>query len=119
MLVFLSQLITDSVLSSIIAFELMVIQNRIDQLDFTKQQQTKLDMLRDFILLKSITWIKHDDLFFRNVIFKDEPDLAMLRYKKDDKKIVSLNNFNHDIRMQVLKGAFRSSNFIDNFWHII
>ena len=82
-------LITDPVLSSIGAFELMVFQNRIDQLDFPDQQHTALDMLKDFIILKSITVIEHDDLFFREAIFNNEPDLAMFRYKKEDKKIVS------------------------------
>ena len=56
--------ITDSGLSYIGAFELMVFQNRMDQLDFFKQQQTALDILRDFMFLKGITVIKHHDLFF-------------------------------------------------------
>ena len=55
--------ITDPVLSSIGAFELMAFQNKIDQLDFFDQQQPALDMLKDFMILKSITVIKHDDLF--------------------------------------------------------
>ena len=74
-------LITDSVLSSIGAFELMVFQKWMDQLDFFKEQQTELDMLRNFMILKSITVIEHDDLFFGNAIFNDEPDVAMFRYK--------------------------------------
>ena len=77
-------LITDSVLSSIGAFELMVFQNRMDQLDFSKQQQTALNILRDFMILKSIIVIEHDDLFVGDAIFTDEPDLAMFRYKKED-----------------------------------
>ena len=55
--------INDPVLSSIGAFELMVFQNRIDQLDFPDQQHTALDMLKDFMILTSITVIKHDDLY--------------------------------------------------------
>ena len=51
------------VLSSINDFELMVFQNMIDQLNFSKQQQTALDILRDFMFLKGITDIEHDDLF--------------------------------------------------------
>ena len=58
-------LITDSVLSSIGAFELMVFQNRMDQLDYPNQQHTALDMLKDLMIFKSITVIEHDDLFFR------------------------------------------------------
>ena len=78
-------------LSSIGAFELMVFKNRMDQLDHFKQQQTALNILRDFMILKSITVIEHDDLFFGNAIFNDEPDLAMFRFKKQT-KIVSHEN---------------------------
>ena len=85
-----------------------------DQLDFPKQQQTALDMLRDFIILKSITVIEHDDLFFGDANFNDEPDLEMVRYKKE-KQIVSNENLDHDIMMQVQKGVFWSINLIDIF----
>ena len=78
----------------------MVFQNRMDQLDFPKQQQTALDMLRDFMIFKSITVIEHHDLFFGDAIFNVEPDLAMFRYK-NEMKIVSQENLNHDIKMQV------------------
>ena len=76
----------------------MVFQNRIDQLDFPDQQHTALNMLQDFMILKSITVIEHDDLFFGEAILNDEPDLAMFRYKKEDKKIVSHENLDHDIK---------------------
>ena len=56
-------LITDRVLSSIGAMELMVFQNRIDQLDFPEMLHTALDMLKDFMIFKSITVIEHDDFF--------------------------------------------------------
>ena len=49
--------------SSIGAFELMVFQNRIDQLDFFDQKHTGLDMLKDFMILTSITVIEHNDFF--------------------------------------------------------
>ena len=97
-------LITDPVLSSIGAFELMVFQNRIDQLDFLDKQHTALDILRDFMILKSITVIEHDDLFFGGASFNDDSDLAMFRYKKE-KKIVSHENLDHYIKMQVSKGV--------------
>ena len=77
-------LITDPILSSIGAFELMVFQNRIDQLDFPDKQHTALDMLRDFLILKSITVFEHDDLFFTGAIFNADPDLAIFRYKKNE-----------------------------------
>ena len=75
----------------------MEFQNRIDQLDFPKQQQTALDILRDYMISKSIIVIEHDDLFIGDVIFNKEPDLAMFRYKK------------------VNKGVFWSLNLIDIF----
>ena len=56
-------LITDSVLSSIGDFELMVFQNRIDQLYFPKQQQTNQNILRDYMISKSIDVIENNDLF--------------------------------------------------------
>ena len=68
-----------SVLSAIGDFELMVFQNRIDQLGYPKQQQTALDILRDFIILMSITVIEHYDLYFGDAILNDEPELAMFR----------------------------------------
>ena len=57
-------LITDSVLSFIGAFELMEFQNRMDQLDFSKQQQTALNILRDCMISESIAVIEHDDFFY-------------------------------------------------------
>ena len=57
----------------------MVFQNRIDQLDFPDQQHTALDMLKDFMILKSITVIEYNDFVFGEAIFNDEPDLALFR----------------------------------------
>ena len=98
--------ISDSVLSSIGAVELMVFQNRMDQLDFLKQQQTALDVLKDFMFLKGITVIEHDDLFFSNAIFTEEPYLAMFRYKKEDKNIARNEDLNNDFTRKVPKGVF-------------
>ena len=70
-------LITDSVLSSIGAFELMEFQHKMDKLDFPKQQKTALDILRDYMISKSIIVIEHDDLFIGDVNFNKEPDLEM------------------------------------------
>ena len=68
-------------LSSIGAFELMEFQNKIDKLDFPKHQQTALEILRDYMISKSIIVIEHDDLFIGNVIVNKEPDLVLFRYK--------------------------------------
>ena len=97
----------------------MVFQNRIDQLDFPDQQHTALDMLKNFMILKSITVIEHDDLFFGEAIFNDEPDLALFRYKKEEKKIVNHENLDHDIKLSVPKRVFWKINLIDIFWHTI
>ena len=99
-------LITDSVLISIGAFELIVFQNRIDQLDFPDQHHTALNMLKDFMILRSITVIEHDDLIFGEAILNDKPDLAMFRHKKEDKKIVNHENLDHDIKLPVPKRVF-------------
>ena len=53
------------------------------------------------MILKSIDVIEHDDLFFGEASFNNEPDLAMFRYKKEDKKIVSHENLDHDIKFPV------------------
>ena len=74
-------LITDFVLSSIGAFELIKFQNKMDQLDFPKQQQTALDMLKKYMISKSIIVIEHDDHFIGDVSFNKEPDLELFRYK--------------------------------------
>ena len=56
-------LITDSVLSSIGAVELMEFTNKISKIDFI-QKQTSLDILKDYMFSKGITIIEHDDFFF-------------------------------------------------------
>ena len=61
-------------------------------------------MLRDFMILKSINVIEHDDLFVGDAIFNDDPNLAMFRCKKKQ-KIVSHENLDHYIKMQVSKGV--------------
>ena len=55
-------LITDSVLSSIGAFELIEFNNKISQIDF-QQKQTSLYVLKDYMFSKGITILEHDDLF--------------------------------------------------------
>ena len=55
----------------------MVFQNRIYQLDFPDKQHTALDMLKDCMILKSITVIEHDDFWFNEAVFNKEPVLAM------------------------------------------
>ena len=40
-------------------------------------------------------------IFFGKAIINDELDLAMFWYKNEDKKIVSQENLNHDIKSPV------------------
>ena len=87
-------LITNSVFNSIGAFEL-VFQNEIDQLDFPQQQQTDLNILRDYMISKSIAVIEHNDLFYNDLVFNDEPDLAMFRNKNENEKFVSHEELQH------------------------
>ena len=56
-------LITDSVLSSIGAFELIEFKNKISKIDF-QQKQTSLDILKDYMYSKGITIIEHNDFIF-------------------------------------------------------
>ena len=88
-------LITDSVLSSIGAVELMAFQNSIDQLDFFHQQQTLINNLKKYMISKSITVIEHDDLFIGNAIFINKPDLAIFQYQSENEIL------HHDIKMKV------------------
>ena len=74
-------LITDSLLRVIGVFELIGFQNRLEQLDFSKQQQIALNILRDYMISRNIAVIEHDDFFISDAIFNNEPDLAMFRYK--------------------------------------
>ena len=45
-------------------------------------------------------------IVFGDAIFNNDPDLAMFRYKKENKKIMSHNDFENDIKMQGPKGVF-------------
>ena len=109
-------LITDSVLSSIGAFELMVFQHKIDQLDFPKQQQTDLNILKDYMISKSIAVIEHNDLFFGYLIFNDKPDLAMFRHKNENKKFVTHEEL-QNIKMLASESVIYWFNLIDIFSH--
>ena len=87
-------LITDSVLSSIGAFELIAFKTSIDQLYFCYQQQTSLKNLKKYLNSKSITAIEHDDLFIGNAIFINKLDLAIFRYQTENERL------NQDIKQK-------------------
>ena len=82
-------LITDSVLYSIGALELMKFQNRIEDHHLSEQEKATLEDIRNQMLSMNITFIEHEDLFFGNTSFNDESELAMFRYKDDNKNYVS------------------------------
>ena len=71
-------LITDSVLSSIGAFELMKLKSKISQID-SQQKSTSLQILKDYMFSKGITILEHDD-FFVNVSCKNKPHLHVFRF---------------------------------------
>ena len=72
---------------------------------FSWQAAHSANMLRDFMILKSIIVIEHDDHLFGGAIFDDDPDLAMFRYKKET-KIVSHENLDNDYKWQVSNDRF-------------
>lgn len=67
----------------------MVFQNRIDELDFPQQQQITLNILKEYIISKSITIIEQEDLFFDGATSHDKLELAMFRYKDEYEKFAS------------------------------
>ena len=56
-------IITDSVLYSIGAVELMKFQNKIDEHDITVQEKAELEDLRKSMLSMGVTILEHDDIY--------------------------------------------------------
>ena len=75
--------ITDDVLFSIGAQQLMKFKNKLDQHYIDQQVKEELDCLKQWMLLYGINIIEDDDLFFASNL-NDKPDLAMFRYSKED-----------------------------------
>ena len=63
------------------------------------------------MISKSIAVIEHNDLFYSDLIFNDEPDLAMFRYKNENEKFVSHEEL-QNIKMLASKGVFNDSNLL-------
>ena len=80
--------ITDSVLNTICAFNLMKFQNKFKDHDLSQEENARLDNLRRRMLLMGITIIEHEDLFFGGSISTEEPDLAMFRNKEEDEALL-------------------------------
>ena len=96
----------------------MELQNNIDQLDLPKQQQIALNILRDYMIFKSITVIEHDDLIICDAIFNQKPYLAMFWFKTVNEKFRSHKEL-HNNKMQASEGVFLSLNLINIFCHNI
>ena len=79
--------ITVSVLNSIGALNLIKFQTSSKITIYLKKKNARLDNLRRRMFLMGITIIEHKDLCFDGAIFKEEPDLAMFRYKNEDEEL--------------------------------
>ena len=66
----------------------MKFQNKFDDHDLSKEENERLDNLRRRMLLMGITILEHEDLFFGGSIPKDEPNLSMFRYTKQDENLL-------------------------------
>ena len=62
----------------------MKFQNKFKDYNLSQKENAKLDNLRRRMLLMGITIIEHEDLFCGGSISKEEPDLAMFRYKEEN-----------------------------------
>ena len=80
--------ITESVLNTIFAFNLMKFQNKFKDHDLSQEENASLDNLIRRMLLICITIIEHEDLFFGGGISTEEPDLAMFRLKEEDEELL-------------------------------
>ena len=76
-------LITDSVLFSIGAPELMKSQNKIDKHDLSQQEKQALVDLRKWMFSFNVIILENNDLFF-DCISNNEPHLSMFSYNKED-----------------------------------
>ena len=81
--------VTDDVLSSIGAPELMELQNKINQLYFEQDQEAALNSVRDKMLTMGITIIEHNDLFVGAAPSNKEIHLARFCFKEDDEDFVT------------------------------
>ena len=89
--------VTDDVLSSIGAPELMEFQNRINQLYFEQDQEAALNSVRDKMLTMGILIIEHSDFFVWAAPSNEERDLARFRFKEDDEDFVSHEELHQEL----------------------
>ena len=72
---------------------------------YRQQQQTALNIFKDYLILKSITVIENNDIFFNDGIFNDIPKLAIFRCNNKNEKFMSHKKLPY-IKMQVLEVVF-------------
>ena len=89
-------LITDFVLSFINAFELMMLHKSMDKLEVLKQQKTALNILRDFMIFKSITVIEHK-VFFCSASSNHKPHFKLFRFKQIDEDFISNDELSREL----------------------
>ena len=89
-------LITDSVLYSIGAIDLIKLQNKIDQHDITVQEKAELNDLRKSMLSMGVTILEHDDIYHFSTS-DYEPELAMYRYNNEDNYFISDEEFSCEL----------------------
>ena len=81
--------VTDDVLSSIGAPELMEFYNKINQHYFERDQEAALNSVREKILTMQISIIENSDLFVGAAPSNEEMHLARFLFKEDDEDFVS------------------------------
>ena len=89
-------IITDSVLYSIGAVELMRFQNTIGQRDITVQDKAEWENLRKSMLSMGVTILEHDDIY-HYLTSDHEPGLAVFRYKHEEKYFISDEEFSSEL----------------------
>ena len=89
--------VTDDVLSSIGAFELMEFKNKINQLYFEQDQEAALNSVRDKMLKMGIFIIEHSDLFVKAAPSNEKRHLARFCFKEDDEDFVSHEELHREL----------------------
>ena len=82
-------LVTDDVLSSFGALELIEFQNKINQLYFYQYQEAALDRRREVMLTLGDSIIKHSDFYVGAAPSNKEMHLARFCFKENDENFVS------------------------------
>ena len=88
--------VTDNVLLSIGAPELIKFKNKIDQLDYHQDQEAALYRLREEMLTFGISIIEHNDLFV-GANCNNEYHFCRVQFKEEDAEFVSSVELDRDL----------------------